>query len=364
MIKCRDALRLDPSATDEMADLVQEFSRITDVSLQDSARLLEWTLETDRLVKMNRDKEVDLPSLSLPIDKDARHMMLWITHRFRAPGQKRAKQLEFAYEAIKKHEDTKGYRTVIDFGGGGGNDAIVYGKNGFQVVCADLPSGVQDGYIRKRFEVHGVDCTLEDASTLSGDRKFDVMHNMDMIEHVYDTEGVLAQMLSLLRDGGLLLMEEDCFNVTYLGCHLEKNRFYYKHIDSLLAGYLRRVGSHDRLMVFKKERGDGLSVDDIRADLCGRTLRRAGCSLLVLYPFILLTPLEAVFWKLCRLCPGPLARIISLLIRRDLATVQENLPNYLYKRENYLIMDRFSDGVACFRIAFNNLRKIRAKRLA
>ncbi len=361
MLKYRDALKLDPNSADEKTDVAQEFSQITNVSFSDSLRLLEWTLETDKTIMLNRDKDVELPPLGLPIDKDTQHMMLWISHRFRVPGRKRAERLEFAYGAIKRFEDAQGYKSLMDFGGGGGNDAIFYAKNGFNTICADLPSGVQDSYIRKRFQLHGTDCKLEDVSALSSNRKFDVMHNMDVIEHVYDVEGVLAQMLSLLRDGGLLVIEEDCFNVIYRNRHLEKNRFYHKKLESMFKGYAMKVDSLQNLLIFKKFRGDHLAVDEVRADLYRRTLKRATVSMLVLYPLIILTPVEAIFWKLCRIFKAPLSRIISFLIKRDLPTVQENLPNFLYKRENYLMMDRFSDAVCCFRVAFNNLRKVTAK---
>ena len=102
-------------------------------------------------------------------------------------------------------------RTVLDAGCGAGQGTAHMAANGAQyVVGVDLsPEAV--GYARSRWVVKGAARNLAfgcmNASELGfQDRSFDMVTSIEVIEHLNDPEGYLAEIRRLLRDGGILVL--------------------------------------------------------------------------------------------------------------------------------------------------------------
>ena len=80
--------------------------------------------------------------------------------------------------------------------------------------------------------------------------------------------------------------------------------------------------------------------------------------LLLNYPLVLFAPLESAAWKAARLSLGPASKLAAKRKDMDVSTARSILMNRLYKYENYLAVDRFSDAWCCFRVAGDRLRKL------
>ena len=122
-------------------------------------------------------------------------------------------------------------KTVLDYGGGGGKDSILYARSRYQVTYSDLLGPVTE-FVRRRFRLRGLSVAVVDVRDL-GDTRYDVVNCMDVIEHVYDVEDVLADMVSHLRVGGHLVCYPAFFN-TWNGDHVEKNCGYPPYFVRML----------------------------------------------------------------------------------------------------------------------------------
>lgn len=123
--------------------------------------------------------------------------------------------------------------TVLDYGGGGGKDSIIYAKLGYRVTYSDFID-LLTPYVRKRFDIHGLNVDMLDVRNL-GEQRFDVVNCMDVIEHVYDVEYVTADIFAHMSYGGHLMAYPSFFN-SWNGDHIEKNCGYKPYFQDMLQG--------------------------------------------------------------------------------------------------------------------------------
>jgi hypothetical protein len=165
---------------------------------------------------------------------------------------------------------------ILDFGGGGGTDAIVYARNGFEAHYADLLSLKATDVVVRRFELRGLDVPVWNALQLPS-RRWDVITAIDVLEHIYDVEQALAALLSRIEPGGLFCCVNAFGAIDYDGDHLDKNRVYLDVFPYLMteAGF-ERVHTHDPLEIFRLPAG-AATVDEgtLRRRLYGVTHERA-----------------------------------------------------------------------------------------
>ncbi len=124
--------------------------------------------------------------------------------------------------------------SLLEFGGGFGNDAIVYARRGFEVHYADLVSLRNTDVVARRFAARELDISIHDVGALP-DRRFDVITAMDVLEHIYDVEEAIAQLASRIPRGGLLCCVNAFGAVTYDGDHHDKNRVYLDLFGELMS---------------------------------------------------------------------------------------------------------------------------------
>jgi SAM-dependent methyltransferase len=152
---------------------------------------------------------------------------------------------------------------VLDFGGGSGNDAIVYARMGFEAHYADLVALKNTDVVARRFAIRQLPIPVHDTGALP-DLRFDAITAVDVLEHIYDQEAVLAQLLARIAPGGLLLPANAYSTVTYDGDHLDKNRIYVELFPSLVAAAgFERVAHPSPLEIYRRvEEPHGTVTED------------------------------------------------------------------------------------------------------
>ena len=104
--------------------------------------------------------------------------------------------------------------------------------------------------MQKRFRLRQLDIPCVDVRDL-GELRYHAINCMDVIEHVYDVEDVVADLLAHLLPGGRLFCWPSFYN-SWNGDHVEKNCGYRGFFESMLD----RVG----LPVVDADRGGNILV--------------------------------------------------------------------------------------------------------
>jgi 2-polyprenyl-3-methyl-5-hydroxy-6-metoxy-1,4-benzoquinol methylase len=139
---------------------------------------------------------------------------------------------------------------LLDVGCAGGRFLARAASEGFEAYGVEpSASMVLEG--RKRHALDIMEGTLVDAFARFGPRSFDVVHLADVLEHLPDLRTTMQTLASLLRDGGLLVLQQPMtfhstmFNA-FLGLNmlLKKNRataYPPLHLWEFTPMSLRRV---------------------------------------------------------------------------------------------------------------------------
>lgn len=117
-------------------------------------------------------------------------------------------RLSFIQAEIARHFNSPSSLTVLDVGSGGGliSESLAY--EGYQVTGVD-PSAVSVEVARRHALQSGVDVTYlhglaSDIDATS--KKFDVVINAEVVEHVPDQRALIEQCCDLVTPGGLLIL--------------------------------------------------------------------------------------------------------------------------------------------------------------
>ncbi len=182
------------------------------------------------------------------LDRCLFHLILHLTQPFRIPVM--TSRIDSVLDQLK---GILPGATLLDYGGGGGKDSIILAKAGCQVTFADFSNNTLIAYVQKRFATRGLNIPTLDVRDVGG-RRFDMINCLDVIEHVYDVEYVVADLVAHLNGGGHLLCWPAFFN-DWTGEHIEKNCGYGAYFPTLLerAG-LRLVEGRIDIMGLVKER--------------------------------------------------------------------------------------------------------------
>lgn len=157
-------------------------------------------------------------------------------------------------DGIRKHLRTASSPArVLDYGGGFGNDAIVYERMGFDAHYADLTWLVNTQAVIKRFELRRLDIPVHDSYALPPER-FDVITAIDVLEHFYDVDEAAARLMARVPRGALLCPANAFSSITYDGDHLDKNRVYVELFPILArAAGFERVAFDPPLEIYRRE---------------------------------------------------------------------------------------------------------------
>ena len=309
-------LKYDPNSTGVLPDSISEISAILNRDIDEAAQLVKRMLD-------NYHYRI----AALPADMPHEIFMLvgMITQPFRIP---------FMVERMKPLVDRLGdihSQDVLDYGAGGGKDTILFARLASFVTYADLPD-LTTAYISKRFEIRKLgNVEMKDVRRLDPDKRYDIVNCMDVVEHVYDVEYILADLIARLKEGGHLLCWP-CFVNTWDGDHIEKNCGYLPFFtDMLLAVGLEPVAPvrNDGFAVTRGLKPTDLQLYHLRRarPIRGSIAEESETIRRELYRLSLRYSDRTIRWCCAAL---PFARVF----RKDLATsIANNLfDNYAIKR--------------------------------
>lgn len=100
-----------------------------------------------------------------------------------------------------------GAETIFDFGGGTGEDAMHFAKNGLKTTYYDLPGKTYD-FACWRFKQRSLPIKTTNKLTQQLEGKFDSLVSIEVLEHVNDPVATVDQMRKLVRVGGNLILSE------------------------------------------------------------------------------------------------------------------------------------------------------------
>jgi hypothetical protein len=192
---------------------------------------------------------------------DVEHTFIRLSKPYRFADQE---VIPLVTRALREHARTGSARMrVLDFGGGSGNDAIVYARLGHEAHYADLLALKNTDVVARRFALRDLDIPVHDAGSLPAE-PFDAITAIDVLEHIYDVEDATARLLARIPAGGLFCCANAFSSITYDGDHLDKNRVYLETFPALMtAAGFARVAHLPPLEVYRRE---GPAVDDIAAE--------------------------------------------------------------------------------------------------
>lgn len=98
-------------------------------------------------------------------------------------------------------------RTVLDYGGGIGNDAAAMAEAGLDVTLFE-PGAVTAGFARSRFLRRGTGVKVVNSVSSLPDDSFDGAVCIEVLEHVVDPNAVIADLRRSVRVGGPVLVTE------------------------------------------------------------------------------------------------------------------------------------------------------------
>ena len=146
--------------------------------------------------------------------------------------------------------------TVLDFGGGGGIECIAYAKSGLSTTYADRLSLKNSDIVRKRFQLRNLNIKMVDGDNLPNE-KYDIISAYDVLEHLYDLEHYLSELLIRLHWNGFFIIYPDFDNISFDGDHLEKNIVYRDIFQSMLETVgLKKVMGGTSVDIYRKIKSD------------------------------------------------------------------------------------------------------------
>lgn len=162
-----------------------------------------------------------------PGNRTIQSFVIHLTQSFRIPSM--TVRLGAALEVLRDHGSIE---NVLDYGGGGGKDSIIYARAGYDVTYSDFLEPLTD-FVRKRFDLRNLRIQVLDVRDLPEER-YSAINNMDVLEHIYDLEFSLADLIARLREGGVLICEPAFYN-DWTGDHKSKNCGYAGWFDRMMC---------------------------------------------------------------------------------------------------------------------------------
>lgn len=215
----RSLLWFDPNIDDETDDYAAEISAVLDVPIEEAHTLITTVLGTYH--------EGD-GSIPVGLPRHVVRAVIHITQPYRIPHM--TDRMDQLIASLRADPPAK---TVLDYGGGGGKDSIIFSKLGYDVTYTDLFDEMTP-LTEARFKLRGLEIDMRDVVEL-GNRRFDAVNCLDVVEHVYDVEHVVADLIARLNPGGHLFCYPAFFN-TWDGEHIEKNCGYAPYFEAMLQG--------------------------------------------------------------------------------------------------------------------------------
>jgi SAM-dependent methyltransferase len=163
--------------------------------------------------------------------------------------------------------------SVLDYGCGIGSDGLLLLEAGYRVAFADFDNP-STRYLRWRLDRRGLEAPVYDLDRDAVPGGFEAAYAFDVIEHVDDPVGLLAEMESRARVVAVNLLEEDPSD-TSLHRELPIGELLDRATRFRLLGYSRHHGGRSHLLLYAPEGAHGLGLLRSRAIRARGRLRRS-----------------------------------------------------------------------------------------
>jgi SAM-dependent methyltransferase len=222
---------------DVLQDSHRELSGILKIPEHEAQSLVNAVLDSYHFKKTARPK----------MNRDVFSLVVHLTQPYRIPSM--LTRMDYALD-ILSNEPNIG--SVLDYGGGGGKDSIILSRAGYQLLYCDFLDALTP-HIARRFGLRNLNIAIEDVRDLQPVR-YDCVVCLDVLEHVYDFEFVVADVISHLRAAGILLCWPSFFD-DWTGDHKAKNCAYRAFFTTLMesVGMCPLENRVNGLMVFRRE---------------------------------------------------------------------------------------------------------------
>jgi SAM-dependent methyltransferase len=230
-----DLLRFQPNSPNVLSDCIAEIAALLNTDEARARDLVQRVLD---------HYHFQIAPMPTDIGSSLFGMIVHVTQPFRLPS------MTERMDPLLERLPPSGLSTLLDYGGGGGKDSIIFAKAGYRVTFADFEHVMTD-LLRKRFALRNLDVEFHDVLRLP-DRRYNIINCLDVIEHIYDVEFVVADLIARLREGGHLLLMPAFFN-SWDGDHVEKNCGYVPYFyDMLLQAGLEPVSAPQKAPFLSK----------------------------------------------------------------------------------------------------------------
>lgn len=187
-----------------------------------------------------------IESISIPIDVEMHHQFIRISRLYR--NQTTIARIQYPLSIAQEYN----CKTIMDFGGGGGTECIAYAKAGLSTTYADKLSLKNTDTVHKRFEIRNININMVDGDILPNE-KFDIITAFDVLEHIYDVEHYISELLIRLHWDGFFIVYPDFDNIIFDGDHLEKNVVYRDIFQKMMATVgLEKVSEGPSVEIYRK----------------------------------------------------------------------------------------------------------------
>jgi SAM-dependent methyltransferase len=221
---------------DVFEDSIFELSDVANIEIS-----LAREIQRKSLLSYHFKVEKESPNF----DRDVVHLALNFNQKGRIPIM--TTRMDWVIEQTKK---MSGCKTVLDYGGGAGRDSIIYAKLGYAVTYCDILSNFTE-FVRNRFRKRNLEIDVYDVRDL-GEQRFDIIHCVDVLEHIYDLEYAVADIFARLNEGGHLIVYPSFYN-SWNGDHVEKNCAYRPYFVQLLTNIgLDILSNNEEVYHFRK----------------------------------------------------------------------------------------------------------------
>lgn len=191
-----------------------------------------------------------IEGISTPKDEEMDNSFVRISRLYR--NQTTISRIQYSISIAREYD----CKTVMDFGAGGGIECIAYAKAGLSTTYVDRLDLKNADTIKTRFQLRNLNIKMIDGDNLPQE-KFDIISAYDVLEHLYDLEHYLSELLIRLNWDGFFIVYPDFDNIGFQGDHLEKNIVYRDIFQNMMEAVgLERFMEGPSVEIYRKIKSD------------------------------------------------------------------------------------------------------------
>jgi SAM-dependent methyltransferase len=233
-----------------LEDAIEELAKILEIPIRDAEVMIKKVLDYYHYNNAPYPQDVS---------RTLFHFIVHLTQSFRIPSMTTR-----ISEVIKSIPNTENCKTLLDYGAGGGKESIIFSKFGYKVTYSDFLDEMTS-LVKKRFDLRNLHINIQDVRSL-GEERFDAISCMDVLEHIYDIEFSMADIISRIKPGGDLYCYP-CFVNCWQGDHKSKNCAYNPYFGKMMEAVGMKINYSIPVFSFTRHRPCFGDVTDERTQI-------------------------------------------------------------------------------------------------